>query len=66
LEFAYVDCVLRGGRVVVIVAAPKYERLKEPGRRVLRLDEMPDCEIEAMMLAEIPSEYFYSLTDIPD
>ena len=49
------------------MAASEYQRLKEFDRRVvLGLVEMPDGEIEAIMLAEIPSEYLYSLTDIPD
>jgi prevent-host-death family protein len=55
-----------GKPAVVIVAASEYERLKELDRRVLRLDEMSDSEIEAMVLAEIPTEYRYNLTDIPD
>jgi len=51
---------------VVIIAAAEYERLKELDRRVLRLDEMADSEIEAMAQSEIPAAYRYSLADIPD
>jgi prevent-host-death family protein len=51
---------------VVIVAAAEYERLKELDRRVLRLDEMDDGQIEEMLAAEIPPSLRYSLDDIPD
>jgi prevent-host-death family protein len=51
---------------VVILAASEYERLKELDRRVLRLDGMPDSDIEQMLQAEIPAEHCYSLTEIPD
>jgi prevent-host-death family protein len=55
-----------GKPAVVILAASEYERLKELDRRVLRLDDMPDNEIEAMLQSEIPPEHRYSLADIPD
>jgi prevent-host-death family protein len=51
---------------VVILAATEYERLKELDRRILRLDEMSDAEIEQMIEARIPAEHQYSLADIPD
>ncbi len=55
-----------GKPAVVILAASEYERLKELDRRVLRLDDMSDSEIEEMLRAEIPPDHRYSLADIPD
>ena len=55
-----------GKPAVVILAASEYERLKELDRRVLRLDDMPDSDIQEMLRAEIPPEYRYSIADIPD
>src|SRR5580692_7916045 len=55
-----------GKPAVVILAASEYERLKELDRRVLRLDDMSDGEIEEMLQAEIPPDHRYSLADIPD
>jgi prevent-host-death family protein len=51
---------------VVILSIAEYERLKELDRRVLRLDEMSDAQIEEMTRAEIPPELRYSIDDIPD
>ena len=51
---------------VVILAATEYERLKELDRRILRLDEMSDAEIEQMIEARIRAEQQHSLADIPD
>ncbi len=55
-----------GKPAVVILDASEYERLKELDRRVLRLDDMSDSEIEEMLQAEIPLEHRYRLADIPD
>ena len=49
---------------VVIISAAEYERLKELDRRVMRLEEMSDAEIEEMLNSEIPKEHRYSITDI--
>ena len=51
---------------VVIIAAREYERLKELDRRVIRLDEMSDAEVEEMVAGEIPAAYRYSVSDIPE
>jgi len=51
---------------VVIIAAREYERLKELDRRVIRLDEMSDAEVEEMADGEIPAAYRYSISDIPE
>lgn len=51
---------------VAIISVEEYERLKSLDRRVLRLDDMTDAEIEAMAAAEIPPELSYSLDDIPE
>ena len=55
-----------GKPAVVIVAASEHQRLKELDRRVLRLDAMPDSDIQGMLRAEIPAEYRYSIAEIPD
>jgi prevent-host-death family protein len=51
---------------VVIISAAEYERLKELDRRIMRLDEMSDSELEEMAASEIPPEYRYSISQIPD
>jgi prevent-host-death family protein len=51
---------------VVIISAAEYERLKELDRRVMRLDDMSDAEIEEMLNSSIPPEYRYSVSDIED
>lgn len=51
---------------VAIISIEEYERLKEFDRRVVRLDEMSDAQIEEMVAAEIPPELRCSLDDIPD
>jgi len=51
---------------VVIIAAAEYERLKELDRRVMRLDDMTDAEIEEMLSSDIPREQRYSIADIPE
>ncbi|HEV2301912.1 MAG TPA: type II toxin-antitoxin system Phd/YefM family antitoxin [Stellaceae bacterium] len=51
---------------VVIISAVEYDRLKELDRRVMRLDQMSDAEIEEMAEAEIPRSYRYSLSEIPE
>lgn len=51
---------------VAIISVEEYERLKELDRRVMRLDEMSDAQIEEMAAAEIPPELSYSVDDIPD
>jgi PHD/YefM family antitoxin component YafN of YafNO toxin-antitoxin module len=50
---------------VVILAATDYERLKELDRRILRLDDMPDAEIEQIIDARMSPEHHYCLADIP-
>jgi prevent-host-death family protein len=51
---------------VVIISAVEYERLKELERRVTRLDEMSDAEIEEMARSAIPRAYRYSISEIPE
>jgi prevent-host-death family protein len=55
-----------GKPAVVILDAAEYERLKDLDRRVMRLDDMSDSDIDEMLQAEIPPEHRYSLADIPD
>jgi prevent-host-death family protein len=51
---------------VVIIAADEYNRLKELDRRVMRLDEMSDAQIEEMLASTVPSEFQYSIDEIPE
>jgi PHD/YefM family antitoxin component YafN of YafNO toxin-antitoxin module len=51
---------------VVIISAAEYERLKELDRRVMRLDDMSDVEIEEMLNSSIPAEHRYGVSDIKD
>jgi prevent-host-death family protein len=51
---------------VVILSVAEYERLKELDRRVVRLEDWTEAELEEMIAAEIPAEYRYSIDDIPD
>ena len=51
---------------MAIISIEEYERLKELDRRVMRLDEMSDAQIEEMVAAAIPPELDYGLDDIPD
>ena len=51
---------------VVMISSAEYERLKELDRRVMRLDEMSDAEIEEMLNSSIPPEQRYSVADIQD
>lgn len=51
---------------VVIISAIEYERLKELDRRVMRLDDMSDAEIEDTLNSGLPPEHCYSLSDIED
>jgi prevent-host-death family protein len=51
---------------VVIISAAEYERLKELDRRVMRLDDMSDEEIEEMLNSKIPPEHRYSIGEISD
>jgi prevent-host-death family protein len=51
---------------VVIISAAEYERLKELDRRVMRLDDMSDVEIEEMLDSTVPPEQRYSISEIEE
>ena len=51
---------------VVIISAAEYERLKELDRRVMRLDDMSDAEIEEMLDSSVPPEQRYSISEIEE
>jgi len=51
---------------VGMISAAEYERLKELDRRMMRLDDMSDEEIEEMFHSEIPPKYRYSIEEISD
>jgi hypothetical protein len=49
-----------------MISAVEYVRLKDLDRRVMRLDDMSDEEIEEMLHSEITPEYRYSIEEISD
>lgn len=51
---------------VAIISFVEYQRLKELDRRILRLEDMTDGQIQEMIDAEIPQALRYNLSDIPD
>ena len=51
---------------VVIISAAEYERLKELDRRVMRLDNMSDAEIEEMLDSSVQPEQRYSISEIEE
>lgn len=51
---------------VVILSAEEYSRLRELDRRILRLEDMSDEELDEMAAAEIPPEFRYSSDSLPD
>lgn len=51
---------------VAIISWDEYQRLKELDRRVLRLEDMSDAQIQEMVDAQIPGAFAYKLADIPD
>ncbi len=57
--------VTRGKPSMATISVEECERLKEPDRRVMRLDEMTDAQIEEMVAAEILHAPGYSIDDTP-
>lgn len=51
---------------VAIISFAEYQRLKELDRRVLRLDDMTDAQLQEMVDAKIPEPLRYNLSDLPD
>jgi prevent-host-death family protein len=51
---------------VAIISYSEYQRLKELDRRILRLENMTQEQVDEMLEAEIPKELHYNLDDIPD
>jgi len=51
---------------VVMISTAEYERLKELDRRVMRLADMSDEEIEEMLGSSIPREHRYSISEIEE
>lgn len=50
--------ITRNGRDrLVVISVDEYARLKERDRRVLRLEEFSDDEIDLISRAEVPAEY---------
>ena len=49
-----------------MTSAAEYERLKELDRRVMRLDDMSDAEIEEMLGSSVPPEQRYSILQIDE
>jgi prevent-host-death family protein len=55
-----------GKPTVAIISYTEYQRLKHLDRRVMRLADMADAQLQEMVDAEIPEDLRYSLSDIPD
>ena len=49
-----------------MTSAAEYERLKELDRRVMRLDDMSDAEIEEMLGSSVPAEQRYRISEIEE
>lgn len=68
-EIALSECVVvtvHGKPSVAIISFAEYQRLKELDRRVLRLDDMTDAQLQEMVDAKIPETLRYNLSDLPD
>lgn len=44
---------------LVMVSAAEYDRLKRRDRRVVRIEELTDEELELIAQAEVPAEFAY-------
>ncbi len=44
---------------LVMLSAAEYDRLKRRDRRVVRLEDLTDEELELIAQAEVPAEYAY-------
>jgi len=44
---------------LVMLSATEYDRLKRRDRRVVRLEDLTDEELELIAQAEVPAEYAY-------
>jgi prevent-host-death family protein len=51
---------------LVMVSAAEYDRLKRRDRRVVRIEDLTDEELELIAQAEIPSEYAHLNDELKD
>ena len=59
--------VSRGGKdSVVIVSAEQFRALRQTWRRVIAVEDLTDAEIALIEKAEIPAEYRYHSSEVPD
>ena len=51
-------------KAVVIVSAERFNEMRRSERRVIRVEDLTDDEIELIAKAEIPAEHRYSINDL--
>jgi PHD/YefM family antitoxin component YafN of YafNO toxin-antitoxin module len=59
--------ITRNGRDrLVVLSVEEYERLKQWDRRVRRIEELTDAEMDAIAKAEVPAEYAHLDNELKD
>lgn len=59
--------ITRNGRDrLVVLSVEEYERLKQRDRRVRRIEELTDAEMDAIAKADVPGEYAHLDDELKD
>jgi PHD/YefM family antitoxin component YafN of YafNO toxin-antitoxin module len=59
--------ITRNGRDrLVVLSVEEYERLKQRDRRVRRIEELTDTEMDAIAKADVPAEYAHLDDELKD
>lgn len=59
--------ITRNGRDrLVVLSVEEYERLKQRDRRVRRIEELTDAEMDAIAKADFPAEYAHLDDELKD
>jgi PHD/YefM family antitoxin component YafN of YafNO toxin-antitoxin module len=59
--------ITRNGRDrLVLISSEEYERMRRRDRRVIRVEDMSDEEIEEIMQQRVPEEYDYLNDELKD
>lgn len=59
--------ITRNGRDrLVLISSEEYERMRRRDRRVIRVEDMSDEEIEEIMQQRVPEEYDYLNEELKD
>ena len=59
--------ITRNGRDrLVVLSVEEYERLKQRDRRVRRIEELTDAEMDTIAKAEVPAEYAHLDDELKD